>query len=144
MASGWRAGLPGRRGVAVVGALVLDDAETRDDVAATLTARAEHDAPGLRVVVVGRVDEVWWPAVRAGLPGRAGRVGPEHPDVLSTRHDLAAALGMQDHHVEAEAEFRSVFALRTRLLGLDHPDTLDTRRNLAHVHRVLGLGDIAG
>ncbi|MEU7876440.1 hypothetical protein [Dactylosporangium sp. NPDC049140] len=66
-----------RRGVAAVEAaaglggatvLVLDDAETRSDVAAALMAWARAGAPGVRVVVAGRVDEVWWSRPRDELP----------------------------------------------------------------------------
>ncbi|WBB88189.1 tetratricopeptide repeat protein [Micromonospora sp. WMMC264] len=48
--------------------LVLDDAETRDDAAATVTAWAALGALEVRLVLAGRVDAVWWPAIRGGLP----------------------------------------------------------------------------
>ncbi|MET8281883.1 tetratricopeptide repeat protein, partial [Micromonospora sp. NPDC005174] len=47
--------------------LVLDDTETRNDVAATVTAWAALGTSEVRLVLVGRVDAVWWPVVRRGL-----------------------------------------------------------------------------
>jgi tetratricopeptide (TPR) repeat protein len=57
--------------------------------------------------------------------------GPEHPQTLSSRNNLANALDAQGKHTEAEAENRAVLALRERLLGPEHPDTLSSRNNLA-------------
>ncbi|WP_432830944.1 tetratricopeptide repeat protein [Dactylosporangium sp. CA-092794] len=72
----WGWGRPGRGVEAVEAAvalgdarvLVLDDADTRSDVADTLIAWARAGAPGLRLVVAGRVDDVWWPRLRDELP----------------------------------------------------------------------------
>ncbi|MBP1781882.1 tetratricopeptide (TPR) repeat protein [Micromonospora sp. HB375] len=47
--------------------LVLDDAETRDDVTAAVTAWATLAASEVRLVVASRVDAVWWPVIRRGL-----------------------------------------------------------------------------
>jgi tetratricopeptide (TPR) repeat protein len=57
--------------------------------------------------------------------------GREHPDTLTTRNDLAAALQAQGRSAEAEPIFREVLALREKVLGHEHPDTLTTRNNLA-------------
>ncbi|WP_157745079.1 tetratricopeptide repeat protein [Micromonospora coxensis] len=48
--------------------VVLEDAETRDDVAAAVTAWAALGASEVRLVLAGRVDAVWWQAIRRGLP----------------------------------------------------------------------------
>ncbi|MEV0724367.1 hypothetical protein AB0I37_16520, partial [Micromonospora purpureochromogenes] len=47
--------------------LVLDDAETRDDVAAAVTEWAALGASEVRLVLAGRVDAVWWPTTRRRL-----------------------------------------------------------------------------
>ncbi|MBC9007004.1 tetratricopeptide repeat protein, partial [Micromonospora aurantiaca (nom. illeg.)] len=51
--------------------LVLDDAETREDVAAAVTAWAALGVSEVRLVLAGRVDAVWWPAMRRGLSSDA-------------------------------------------------------------------------
>ena len=58
-------------------------------------------------------------------------LGPEHPDSLDTRNNLALALLHQRNYTEAETEDRQLFKLQERVLGLEHPNTLDTRNNLA-------------
>jgi hypothetical protein len=59
-------------------------------------------------------------------------VGPDHPDALTTRNNLAHWLGESGRVEEAIAQLRQVLADRARVLGPDHPDTLATRSNLAH------------
>jgi class 3 adenylate cyclase len=54
-------------------------------------------------------------------------LGPEHPDVLATRNNLASVLAQQGMLAEAVAEFRTVLQLRQVVLGPEHPDTLATR-----------------
>jgi tetratricopeptide (TPR) repeat protein len=58
-------------------------------------------------------------------------LGPEHPDTMTTRHYLAAALFFQGKYDQAETEYRAVLQLREKILGPEHPDTLKTRNNLA-------------
>ncbi len=59
-------------------------------------------------------------------------LGPEHPDTLSSRNNLANTLRAQGKHAEAEREHRAVLAIRDRVLGPEHPGTLSSRNNLAN------------
>ena len=55
-------------------------------------------------------------------------MGPDHPDILSTRHEIARMIAARGKPADAETEFRQVLDARRRLQGPDHPDTLATRR----------------
>src|SRR3989442_154683 len=57
---------------------------------------------------------------------RSRVLGPEHPDTLWSRNNLAKALGGQGKYAEAEAEFRAVLKLLDKVLGPEHPDTLQS------------------
>ena len=59
--------------------------------------------------------------------------GPEHPDTLVARQDLATTLQAEHKYPEAEAEYRDVIGIEQRLIGPEHPDTLTCRNNLAEV-----------
>ncbi|WP_299865120.1 tetratricopeptide repeat protein, partial [uncultured Hoeflea sp.] len=60
-------------------------------------------------------------------------LGEEHPDTLTTRHNIAHQMGQQGRYGEAEAEFRAVWEIQRRpdVLGEEHPNTLTTRHNIA-------------
>jgi tetratricopeptide (TPR) repeat protein len=60
-------------------------------------------------------------------------LGPEHPDTLGSRTNLAVALQSQGKYAEAETEFRAVLKLEEKVLGPEHPSTLGSRNNLANV-----------
>jgi tetratricopeptide (TPR) repeat protein len=78
----------------------------------------------------------WRRAYRAKANNLA--IGPEHPDTLTSRNNLATVLRDLGKLAEAEAEHRVVLDIRTRVLGPEHPDTLTSRSNLAVVLRRLG------
>jgi len=65
------------------------------------------------------------------LAARLRVLGPDHPDTLSTRHQIALEMAARGDHAAAEAEFRDVLAAMLPLLGPDHLGTLTTRHNLA-------------
>jgi hypothetical protein len=66
------------------------------------------------------------------LTDRTSRLlGPDHPDTLTTRHNLAAWRGQAGDPAGAAAATERLLADRLRVLGPDHPDTLATRANLA-------------
>jgi hypothetical protein len=65
-------------------------------------------------------------------------LGPEHPETLGSRNNLAAALQFQGRNAEAEQENRAVIAIRERVFGAEHPDTLGSRNNLAAALRAQG------
>ncbi|MFG2825379.1 tetratricopeptide repeat protein [Kitasatospora sp. NPDC048365] len=59
------------------------------------------------------------------------RLGPDHPDTLITRHDLASCRGEAGDPAAAADMSEALFADRLRVLGPDHPSTLATRHALA-------------
>jgi len=59
-------------------------------------------------------------------------LGAHHPDILTTRANLAYLLGKAGQMHEAAREFRWLLADRIRVLGRDDPITLSTRGNLAY------------
>ena len=65
-------------------------------------------------------------------------LGPDHPDTLGTRGNLALAYRESGNLQKAIDMFEDVLTDRTRLLGPDHPDTLATRGNLAIAYRESG------
>jgi len=59
-------------------------------------------------------------------------VGPEHPDTLTTRHDLARWTGLAGDAAAARDLFAALLPVRERVLGPVHPTTLATRHELAY------------
>ena len=70
-------------------------------------------------------------------------IGPDHPDTLISRSNLATLLLVQGRLDEAETENRAVLEIMTRVLGPDHADTLISRSNLASSLRLQGRLDEA-
>ncbi len=69
-------------------------------------------------------------------------LGPEHPDTLITRGNLARWTGQAGDAAGARDQFAALLPVRERVLGPEHPDTLTTRHDLA---RWTGeAGDAAG
>jgi len=58
-------------------------------------------------------------------------LGPDHPDTLDTRLDIAALTGCAGHPDEARRLSDELLPDRERVLGSDHPGTLRTRSSLA-------------
>jgi hypothetical protein len=58
-------------------------------------------------------------------------LGPEHPDTLTTRSNLAYWRGRSGDAVGAAEAFEVLLEDRLRVLGPDHPNTQTTRNNLA-------------
>jgi hypothetical protein len=59
-------------------------------------------------------------------------LGPEHPDTLSTRHNLASWTGQAGDAAGARDQYAALLPIRERVRGPRHPDTLSTRHNLAY------------
>ena len=69
-------------------------------------------------------------------------LGPQHPDTLTTRNDLAYWTGLAGDAAGARDQFAALLPIRERVLGPEHPETLITRGNFA---QWTGLaGDAAG
>ena len=58
-------------------------------------------------------------------------LGPEHPDTLVTRGNLARWTGEAGDPAAARDLFAALLPVHERVLGPEHPDTLVTRANLA-------------
>lgn len=72
----------------------------------------------------------------------AARLGPDHPDTLTVRSDLARWRGVAGNAMGAAIALEALLLDRLRIQGPDHPDTLATRHQLA-VWRA-EAGDISG
>ena len=58
-------------------------------------------------------------------------LGPEHPDTLTARGNLARWTGEAGDAAAARDQFAALLPVRERVLGPEHPDTLTARANLA-------------
>ena len=65
-------------------------------------------------------------------------LGPEHPDTLTSRHNLAVGYRALLRNEEAVRLYEETLTNRDRVLGPEHPHTLMSRRNLAICYRALG------
>jgi tetratricopeptide (TPR) repeat protein len=65
-------------------------------------------------------------------------LGPDHPDTLMVRNNLADDYRERGRLAEAIALFEAVLPARERVLGPDHPDTLTTRDQLADAYEAAG------
>ena len=65
-------------------------------------------------------------------------LGPDHPDTLVSRHNLAGAYQKAGRLTEAIALYEQVLTDHTRVLGQDHPHTLTSRHNLAYAYQEAG------
>jgi hypothetical protein len=64
--------------------------------------------------------------------------GPDHPDTLATRDNLAIAYQDAGRTTEAITLHEQTLADRQRTLGPDHPDTQRSRNNLAAAYQAAG------
>jgi len=65
-------------------------------------------------------------------------LGPDHPDTLGTRSNLALVHQQAGHLSTAIDMHQALLPDMSRVLGPDHPDTLTTRSNLAGAHYAAG------
>ncbi len=65
-------------------------------------------------------------------------LGADHPDTLTTRHNLALAYQDTGRTAEAITLLEQTLADQEPVLGADHPETLNTRNNLANAYRAAG------
>jgi tetratricopeptide (TPR) repeat protein/tRNA A-37 threonylcarbamoyl transferase component Bud32 len=63
-------------------------------------------------------------------------LGPNHPETLTSQHNLALQRWRQDRLGEAIALARQALEKQQVVLGLDHPDTLETQFDLGFLYRV--------
>ena len=65
-------------------------------------------------------------------------LGPDHPDTLNSRNNLAGAYESAGRLGQAIPLLKRTLADRERVLGPDHPDTLTSRNNLAATYQAAG------
>jgi TIR domain-containing protein/NB-ARC domain-containing protein/tetratricopeptide repeat protein len=66
------------------------------------------------------------------------RLGPDHADTLTARHNVARWRGQSGDPPGAADAFEELLHDQLRLLGPDHPDTIATRGNLARWRGLAG------
>ena len=131
--------------------IVFDNVEDINDLTG-LVPRGN----GLRVVATTTNEYGWknqsWDQIKIGVFSREDSIelyeqvlaerervlGPDHPDTLTIRNNLAGAYYSVGRFGEAIELFERVLAERERVLGSDHPDTLTTRNNLAGAYYFAG------
>jgi tetratricopeptide (TPR) repeat protein len=69
---------------------------------------------------------------------RTSKLGADHPNTLTTKHNLAGLYKDQGKYAPAERLYKEVLAVRTTKLGADHPNTLATKNNLAVLYQNQG------
>jgi tetratricopeptide (TPR) repeat protein/tRNA A-37 threonylcarbamoyl transferase component Bud32 len=74
---------------------------------------------------------------------RTANLGADHPDTLTSKHDLAGLYLAQGRDDLAEPLHKEVLQARTVKLGADHPDTLTSKHNLAGLYQDQGKYDLA-
>jgi tetratricopeptide (TPR) repeat protein len=77
------------------------------------------------------------------LADRERALGPDDPDTLAARNNLAVAYQTVGRIDEAIALHEQALADRERVLGPDHPGTLNSRSNLAVAYQAAGRTDAA-
>jgi hypothetical protein len=65
-------------------------------------------------------------------------LGPEHPDTVRARSDLARAYHQTGRVADAVPLVEQVFTAREQLFGAEHARTLTARNNLASAYRATG------
>ncbi|KAJ3495526.1 hypothetical protein NLG97_g3331 [Lecanicillium saksenae] len=85
----------------------------------------------------GRWEEAEQLEVQVMETGKA-KLGPDHPDTLTSMANLASTYWNQGRWEEAEKLFVQVMETSKAKLGLDHPDTLTSMNDLAHTWKNMG------
>jgi tetratricopeptide (TPR) repeat protein len=78
---------------------------------------------------IGQLD-IARPLLDRALGVAIARLGPDHPETLRTRNNLARWLGEAGRVEEAVSQFQALLEDHRRVLGPDHPETLWTRSDL--------------
>jgi serine/threonine protein kinase/tetratricopeptide (TPR) repeat protein len=86
----------------------------------------------------GRNDEEALGMARSAADGLARVLGPDHPNTLTSRNNLALAYRAAGRTAEAIALLKATLKLREAKLGADHPETLTSRNNLAVAYQAAG------
>jgi tetratricopeptide (TPR) repeat protein len=65
---------------------------------------------------------------------RERALGPDHPDVAQSLHNLALLYGSQRQYADAERLYQRSLAIREKALGGDHLDVAWSLNNLARLY----------
>ena len=98
-------------------------------------------ARGWALAFLGELGDSSAQAIAVGEQLAADRervLGPNHPDTLISRINLANAYRQAGRTGEAITLLEQALAARERVLGPDHLDTLKSRNNLANAYRQAG------
>jgi tetratricopeptide (TPR) repeat protein len=93
---------------------------------------AEYTANAIRLEV-NLADAI--PLLEANVADYERLLGPDHPNTLMSRNNLAAAYWAAERTTDAIPPLEANLADYERLLGPDHPNTLMSRNNLAEIYR---------
>ncbi|KAL9057409.1 MAG: hypothetical protein Q9162_002354 [Coniocarpon cinnabarinum] len=94
--------------------------------------------------IFGRLyaDEGWWEEAETlqvdVMEKTTAKLGPDHPDTLTSMANLASTYQNQGRWEEAETLEVDVIEKTTAKLGPDHPDTLRSMANLANTYQNQG------
>jgi serine/threonine protein kinase len=119
---------------------VLDRAAEKLDAVFTGTAATRGallDAVGSTYHGLGLYDKAEATHAKAGA-AREAALGPDHPDTLTSRNNLALAYLAAGRTAEAIRLHEATLALCESKLGPDHPDTLQGRSNLGLAYAAAG------
>ena len=83
------------------------------------------------------------PLFEETLKLRKAKLGPDHPDTLTSMNNLAGAYQAAGKLDLALPLFEETLKLRKAKLGPDHPDTLTSMNNLAVAYQAAGKLDLA-
>ncbi len=78
---------------------------------------------------------------KRSLAFREKTLGPEHPDVATSLHNLAGLYLAQDRYDEAEPLFKRALAINENALGPEHWATTITLNSLVKFYRARGRND---
>jgi len=97
-----------------------------------------RDALGITYYYLGEVPLAIRQHERA-VELRQERLGPDDPDTLASRNDLADAYQAAGFTDKAITMYKAILKQRELKLGADHPDTLESRSNLAVAYEKASL-----
>ena len=107
-------------------------------------ASGDGQRTATQLVLAGWLGRAWRFGEATAVVEEVARIlGPEHPDTLTARHNLATSYDSAGHISDALTLREQVLADRERILGPEHPDTLIARHNLAASYYYAGRTDDA-
>lgn len=121
------------------GAAARIDKELADEPAAAAAMMNTLGFARLRLGDLERAAELFGRAAETA----AAHLGPDHPEAVRSRGNLAAALADAGRYPQAVEMLIPLAADYTRVFGAEAAETITTRMNLAIAHQRLGRPDLA-